>query len=107
MKNHFALTLLAAAFIAAPTMSYADADEARWESLRVYTLKSGSAVAVAVPSEWTEVDTGRTLGAKPALRYLDAAGAEVSIPVAALERASAAKRLFRPELTQKVARNER
>jgi hypothetical protein len=105
MKNPIALTLLAAAFIAAPKISYAD--DVRWESLRVYTLSSGSAVAVAVPSEWREVDAGRALGAKPALRYLDAAGAEVSIPVAALERASAAKRLFRPEVTQKVARNER
>ncbi len=106
MKKSFAFTtLLAAALAVAPTLSHAE--DTRWESLRVYTLGSGSAVAVAVPSEWREVDTGRALGAKPALRYLDASGAEVSIPVAALERASAAKRLFRPDLTQKVARSER
>jgi len=105
MKKNFAFTLLAAALALAPKLSHAE--DTRWESLRVYTLNNGSAVAVAVPSEWREVDTGRTLGAKPALRYLDAAGAEVSIPVAALARASAAKRLFRPELTQKVARSER
>src|SRR5882724_5114125 len=105
MKKHFALTLLAAAVIAAPTMSYAD--EPRWESLHVYTLSGGNPVAVAVPSEWSPVNTGSYLGEAPALRFRDRSGAEIAIPVAALERASAQKRLFRPDLTQKVARNER
>ena len=105
MKNHFAFTLLAAALIAAPKMSYAD--DPRWESLHVYTLSGGNPVAVAVPSDWSPVKTGSYLGEVPALRFRDRAGAEVAIPVAALERASAAKRVFRPELTQKVARNER
>lgn len=105
MKNHFALTVLAAALIAAPKLSYAD--DARWESLRTYTLASGSAVAVAVPSEWSQIDNGIALARQPALRFRDAAGAEIAIPVAALERASADKRVFRPDLTHKVARNER
>jgi len=105
MKNPFAfITLLAAALVAAPTLSYAD--DARWESLRVFTLDNGSNVAVAVPSEWNQVDKGNTLGKKP-LRFRDVSGAEVAIPVAALERASADKRVFRPDLAQRVARNER
>jgi len=105
MKNHLALSLLAAAFIAAPNMSHAD--DARWESLRTYTLGSGNSVAVAVPSEWSAIDSGSALDKKRALRFRDASGAEVAIPVAALERASADKRVFRPDLTQRVARNER
>ena len=105
MKNRLALTtLLAAALVAAPQLSRAD--DTRWESLSVYTLPSGNAVAVAVPSEWYAVDNGRTLGKRP-LRFRDASGAEFAISTAALERASAVKRVFRPELTQKVARSER
>lgn len=106
MKNHFTRsTLLAAALIAAPNLSHAQ--DARWESLHVFTLKGGEAVAVAVPSEWSLIDKGSAMENRPALRFRDEAGAEFAIPVAALARASADKRLFRPELTQKVARNER
>jgi len=106
MKSRFAVTsLLAAALVAAPALSRAD--DLRWESLRVYTLFGGNAVAVAVPSDWSQIGNGSALGKKPALRFRDAAGAEVAIPVAALERAAADKRVFRPELTQKVARSER
>ena len=106
MKKNFALiTLLAAALAVAPALSRAD--EPRWESLHVYTLSGGNPVAVAVPSEWSPVNTGSYLGEAPALRFRDRSGAEIAIPVAALERASAEKRLFRPDLTQKVARNER
>jgi hypothetical protein len=106
MKNHFALPLLAAALIAAPKMSYAD--DARWESLHVYTLSGGNPVAVAVPSDWSPIKAGSYLGEEvSALRFRDRSGTEVAIPVAALERASADKRVFRPDFTQKVARNER
>jgi hypothetical protein len=107
MKKPFAfITLLAAALVAAPKLSYAD-DDVRWESLRTYTLGSGNSVAVAVPSEWSAIDNGSALNKKRALRFRDASGAEVAIPVAALERASADKRVFRPDLAQRVARNER
>jgi hypothetical protein len=105
MKNSFALTtLLAAALVAAPTLSRAD--DARWDSLRVYNLPNGSAVAVAVPSEWNPVEKSKNLG-KSSLRFEDASGAVVAIPVAALERASAERRVFRPDFSQRVARNER
>jgi hypothetical protein len=102
MKNHFALTFLAAALVAAPTLSRAD--EPRWESLRVYNLSGGGSVAVAVPSEWTPVEKSKNLGKSP-LRFENASGEVVTIPVAALERASAEKRVFRPDFTQKVARS--
>ena len=102
MKNPFALTLLAAALVAAPKLS--QADDTRWDSLRVYNLPGGGIVAVAVPSEWSPVEKSRNLGKSP-LRFEDASGAVVAIPVAALERASAEKRVFRPDLTQKVARS--
>ena len=106
MNNRFALTLLAAALVAAPKLSHAD--DASWESLRVYTLSGGNAVAIAVPAEWNQIDKSNALGKQQrAVRFRDGSGAEVAIPVAALERASADKRLFRSELTQKVARNER
>ena len=104
MRNQFAFTLLAVALFAAPTLSRAD--EPRWESLRVYNLAGGSTVAVAVPSEWSPVEISRNLGKSP-LRFQDASGAVVAIPVASLERASAEKRIFRPDLSQRVARNER
>jgi len=103
MKNQFAFTLLAAALVAAPALSHAE--DARWESLRVYTLASGQTVAVAVPSEWTQVDAGSGLGKARVLRFRDQSGAEIAIPVAALERASADKRVFRPELTTRFAQN--
>jgi hypothetical protein len=102
MKNHFALTFLAAALVAAPTLSRAD--EPRWESLRVYNLSGGGSVAVAVPSEWNPVEKSKNLGKSP-LRFENASGEVVTIPVAALERASAEKRVFRPDFTQKVARS--
>jgi hypothetical protein len=102
MKNHFALTFLAAALVAAPTLSRAD--EPRWESLRVYKLSGGGSVAVAVPSEWNPVEKSKNLGKSP-LRFENASGEVVTIPVAALERASAEKRVFRPDFTQKVARS--
>jgi len=102
MKNQFALTLLAAALVAAPTLSRAD--EPRWESLHVYNLAGGVSVAVAVPSEWSPVEKSKNLGKAP-LRFENASGEVVTIPVAALERASAEKRVFRPDFSQKVARS--
>jgi hypothetical protein len=102
MRNQFAFTLLAAALFAAPKLSLAD--EPRWESLRVFNLAGGQTVAVAVPSEWSPVEKSRNLGKSP-LRFEDASGAVVSIPVAALARASAEKRIFRPDFSQKVARS--
>ena len=102
MKNQFAFTLLAAALFAAPQLSRAD--EPRWESLRVFNLSSGQTVAVAVPSEWSPVEKSHNLGKSP-LRFENASGEIVAIPVASLERASAEKRVFRPDFTQKVARS--
>ena len=104
MKNGLAMTtLLAAAFAVAPKLSYAE--DARWESLRVFTLSGGQSVAVAVPSEWSQVDATSGLGKARVLRFRDQSGAEITIPVAALERASADKRVFRPQLTTKFAQN--
>jgi len=105
MKNQFAFTLLAAALVAAPKLSHAD-DNTHWESLHVFNLSGGASVAVAVPSEWSPVEKSRNLGKSP-LRFQDASGTVVAIPVATLERASADKRVFRPDFTQKVARNDR
>src|SRR5262245_52827917 len=104
MKTQFAFTLLAAALAAAPKLSHAE--DARWESLRVFNLSGGQTVAVAVPSEWNPVEKSKNLGKSP-LRFEDASGNVVAIPVAALERASVEKRVFRPDLTQKVARSDR
>jgi hypothetical protein len=104
MKNHFALTLLAAALIAAPKLSHAE--DARWESLRVFNLSSGRTVAVAVPSEWSQVEKRKNLGGAP-LRFQDESGNVVAIPVAALEQAAAEKRVFRPDLTRRIAQIER
>jgi hypothetical protein len=104
MKNPFALTLLAAALVAAPKLSHAD--DTRWDSLRVYNLSGGGTVAVAVPSEWNPVEPSRNLGKSP-LRFLNASGAVVAIPFAALERAAAEKRVFRPDLAHRVALNDR
>lgn len=105
MKSGLALTtLLAAALVAAPSLSRAD--DTSWESLRVYNLSGGSTVAVAVPSDWNPVEKSRNLGKSP-LRFEDASGAVVAIPVAALERASAERRVFRPDFSRKVASNER
>jgi len=101
MKNPFALTLLAAALVAAPKLSHAE--DASWESLRVFNLSGGQTVAVAVPSEWNPVEKSKNLGKQP-LRFEDASGNVVTISVAALERASSEKRVFRPDFTQKVAR---
>jgi hypothetical protein len=104
MKNLALTTLLAAALVAAPTLSRAE--DTRWDSLRVYNLSGGGTVAVAVPSEWSPVEKSKHLGKSP-LRFQDASGAVVAIPVAALERAAAERRVFRPDFSQRVARNER
>ena len=104
MKNPVALTLLAAALVAAPKLSHAE--DTTWESLRVFNLSGGQTVAVAVPSEWSPVEKSKNLGKLP-LRFEDASGNVVTIPVAALERASTEKRVFRPDFTQKVARSDR
>jgi hypothetical protein len=104
MKNQLTFTLLVAALIAAPKL--ARAEDARWESLRVFNLSGGQTVAVAVPSEWSPVEKSKNLGKSP-LRFQDESGNVVAIPVAALERASAEKRVFRPDFSQKVARSDR
>ncbi|HTQ73664.1 MAG TPA: hypothetical protein VMI74_05215 [Burkholderiales bacterium] len=105
MKNGLAFTtLLAAGVLAAPSLSRAD--DARWDSLRVYNLSGGGSVAVAVPSEWSPVEPSRNLGKSP-LRFQDASGTVVTIPVAALQRAAAEKRVYRPDLAKRVAQNDR
>ena len=99
MKIRLALSLLAA-LAALPALSHAK-DDVTWESVRVYALAGGRAVAVAVPAEWQQVGETRVL--RSALRFRDLNDAEIAIPVAALERAAAEKRLFRPDLTEKFA----
>jgi len=101
MKTRLA-SLLLAALAALPQL--ARADDVRWESLRVYALADGRSVAVAVPAEWQPVGSAPV---RSALRFVDESGAVVAIPVAALARASAEKRVFRPALTERVALNAR
>jgi hypothetical protein len=104
MKNGLTFTALLAAALVAPALAHAE--DARWESLRVYNLSGGATVAIAVPSEWSPVEKSKNLGKSP-LRFQDASGAIVDIPVAALERAAAEKRVFRPDLARRLAQSDR
>jgi hypothetical protein len=99
MKTRLVLSMLVAALAAIPSIS--QANDVQWETLRVYTLVGGRTVAVAVPAEWQ--GPGETEVVRTALRFRDLSDAEVAIPVAALERAATEKRLFRPDLTEKIA----
>jgi hypothetical protein len=103
MKIRTAPLLLAAALAALPTLSRAD--DVRWESLHVYSLASGGAVAVAVPAEWRELTDARVL--RSPLVFADGAGRQVAIPVATLARAAAERRVYRPDLSEKIALGER
>lgn len=105
MKSRFVLSLLVLALAAIPTLSHADSTQ--WEVIHVYALTEGRRVAVAVPAEWQELVDARALGTRSALRFVDASGAEVAVPVAALEQASARKRVFRPQLAEKLALSAR
>ena len=81
----------------------AQADETRWDALRVYTLADGRGVAVAFPGEWREVSSTRVLAAGAPVRFIDASGRRVHIPAEALARAAEAKAIARPEENRKVA----
>jgi hypothetical protein len=100
MKIRLAPSLFVAVLATLPAVSHAK-EGVRWESLHVYALSGGRAVAVAVPAEWQQVGGEPVL--RSALRFVDLSGAEISISVATLERASADKRVFRPEPSKKVA----
>jgi len=88
MKNHFAFTLLAAALVG-PELSAAPGSCA---TLWAEQSRAG-------PSDWNPVEKSRNVGKSRFLQ--DTSGAVVSIPVATLERPSAEKRLFRPDLAHK------
>lgn len=100
MKVRIAMSLFAAALAAIPGVSRAE-DGVRWESLNVYALPGGRAVAVAVPAEWQRVGAGPRVDS--GLRFVDPTGAEIVISKAALERAAGARRVFRPEPAGKVS----
>jgi hypothetical protein len=98
-KSLVALPFFAAALavtLATASMPTRGGDTVRWETLRVYVLASGARVAVAVPSEWSEIDKAPAIGQRAALRFVDASGHEITIPVAELAQASAERRVARP-----------
>jgi hypothetical protein len=89
MNNRLFFSLLGAVLIVLPALSHAD--EIRFDVLRVYKLAGGQGVAVAIPAEWRELSTTRTLRARAAARFIDESGRQVEISAAELERAAAAK----------------
>jgi hypothetical protein len=100
MKVGIAFSLFIAALASFPVLSRAD-DGVRWESLHVYTLPGGRPVAVAVPAEWLHIGQDPVVVSK--LRFVAPSGTKISIPLAALERASSEQRVFRPLVAGSVA----
>jgi hypothetical protein len=100
--SRFAFSLFIAALAVFPALSHAG--ETQWDSLKVYAIADGRTVAVAVPAEWQALDETRALGTRSALRFTDEAGSQIEVPIAALLRASAGKRLLGSEDTKKIAR---
>jgi hypothetical protein len=92
MKSRLVFSLFAAALALLPALS--QADETRWEVIRVYALTEGRAVAVAVPAEWQDLSETGVLG-RTGLRFADESGVRVQISFSELERASANKRVLR------------
>jgi hypothetical protein len=101
MTSRFAFSLFIAALAVFPALSHAG--ETQWETLRLYTLADGATVAVGVPAEWQELGEARALGTRTSLRFADETGTQVEVPVAALLRASAGKRVLRADDTRKIA----
>ncbi|TMG76944.1 MAG: hypothetical protein E6H75_07305 [Betaproteobacteria bacterium] len=101
MMSRFAFSLFIAALALFPALSHAG--QTQWETIRVYTVADGPTIAVAVPAEWQALSETRVLGTRSALRFEDETGALVEVPVAALLRASAGKRVLWAEDTKKIA----
>jgi hypothetical protein len=101
MLHRSVLAFLFAALAAIPALSRAG--DTQWEIIRVYALAEGRSLAVAAPSEWEPVGEVHTLGTNSTLRFLDEAGNRIEIPVAALLRASAGRRVLPSEDTRKLA----
>jgi hypothetical protein len=105
MLRRSVLALLIAACAAFPALSRAS--ENRWEVIHVYSLAEGRSVAIGVPAEWERVGDGRGLGMNSTLRFLDETGNRIEIPVAALLRAAAEKRVIRAEDARKLGQKVR
>jgi len=105
MLHRSVLAFLIAALAAFPALSRAG--ESRWEVIHFYSLAEGRSVAIGVPAEWERVGEGRGLGTSSALRFLDETGNRIEIPVAALLRASAEKRVIRAEDARKLGQKVR
>jgi spermidine/putrescine-binding protein len=101
MMSRFAFSLSIAALAVFPALSHAG--ETQWETLRLYTLADGTKVAVGVPAEWQELGEGPAIGTRTSLRFKDETGTQVELPVAALLRASAGKRVVRADDSRKIA----
>jgi hypothetical protein len=101
MISRFAFSLFIAALALFPALSHAG--ETQWETIRVYTVAEGPTLAVAVPAEWQALGETRVVEKDSALRFEDETGALVEVPVAALLRASAGKRVLWAEDTKKIA----
>jgi hypothetical protein len=95
------LLLLSFAALLLPALS--QAEETRWDVLRVYRLADGQGVAVAFPGEWRELTPGRALDAGAPARFVDESGRRVEIPAAALAHAAEVKAIARPEPYRRVA----
>ena len=101
MDHRLFIPLLIATLFAFPLRSHAD--DAQWESLRVYALAGGQSVAVAVPAEWQEAGKPQVLAADSVLRFLDESGRPVEITAGALARAAEKRSVLRLEDLRKIA----
>jgi hypothetical protein len=107
MKNNLAFSLLSAALIALPALAHAD--QPHFDVLRVYKLANGQGVAVAIPGEWRELNTTRTLRAGAPALFIDESGRQFEISAAELERAAATRSIAwptGPAVKAKLARRE-
>jgi hypothetical protein len=105
MLRRSVLAFVIAVLAALPALSRAGGS--RWEVIHVYSLAEGRSVAIGVPAEWERVGDGRALGTNSALHFLDETGNRIEIPVSALVRASAEKRVLRSEDARKLGQRVR
>ena len=106
MKN-LAFSILGAALMALPAL--ANADQPQFDVLRVYKLANGQGVAVAIPGEWRELNSTRTLRAGAPALFIDQSGHQFEISAGELERAAAARTIAwptGPAVKAKLARRE-
>jgi hypothetical protein len=106
MKKNLIFSILGAALIALPALAQADP---QFDVLRVYKLANGQGVAVAIPGEWRELSSTRTLRAGSPALFIDQAGRQFEISAGDLERAAATRSIAwptGPAVKAKLARRE-